>query len=215
VAVRRDQDESAFARILADLVGRLPGARAAALVDTDGETVDYAAHSDPFAVRLAAAHWRIVLREAQDRLGASCALTIQASKRSFMLTPLPDGYALIVVFSCGAHSAPYGRALPMCLQRLAAEAGWPPPPLHWHPLEVLIDERARPATIQLARGPIEILGSVVSGLGRYERGWRIRCGQEEATVVQEASGHWYTDEALLTVPSAAERSLSGAPEQSR
>jgi predicted regulator of Ras-like GTPase activity (Roadblock/LC7/MglB family) len=215
VSVGRDQDESAFATILADLIGRMPGARAAALVDTDGETVDYASHSDPFSVRLAAAHWRIVLREAQDRLGESCALTIRASRRSFMVTPLPEGYALIVALSCGAHSAPYGRALPMCLQRLAAEAGWPSAPLQWHPLDVLIDERARPVAIHSVQGPIEILGTVVSGLGRCERGWRIRCRDEEATVVREASGHWYTDEALLTVPSRPLHPTRPPPEQSR
>jgi hypothetical protein len=94
----------------------------------------------------------------------------------------------------------------MCLRRLAAEAGWPPPPLHWHPLDVLIDERERPIAIHSLKGPVEILGSVVSGLGHCERGWRIRCGDEEATVVREASGHWYTDEALLTVPSAPDGS---------
>ena len=38
----RDQHESAFASILRLLVARVPGARAAALVDCLGETVDYA-----------------------------------------------------------------------------------------------------------------------------------------------------------------------------
>lgn len=197
---RRDQEESAFASILADLVQRLPGARAAALVDFDGETVDYASRSDPFGVRLAAAHWRIVLKQAQLVFGDTCALSVLAARRSFLVKALPHGYALVLVLSCGAHAAPARRALQVCVRRLAEEAGWPTPqPLPWHPVHVVADERGRPTAIQA--GPnafrLEILGSMVGGLARCERGWRIRCGRGEATLVREASGHWYVDEPLL------------------
>ena len=60
----RDQRESAFTAILTDLVERVPGARCAALVDRDGETVDYGGRGSPYEMRVAAAHLRIVFDEA-------------------------------------------------------------------------------------------------------------------------------------------------------
>jgi hypothetical protein len=200
----RDQGESAFASILGDLVLRLPGARAAALVDVDGETVDYASRADPFGIKLAAAHWRIVLREAQAALGETCVLSVLAERRSFLVKALPQGYALILALSCGAHAATLGRALPVCVRRLSEEAGWPSPgPLSWHPVEVLSDERGRPRAVESPPDSLglEILGSVVGGLARCERGWRVRWGRGDATLVREASGHWYADE-LLPPPAA-------------
>src|ERR1700730_10328586 len=59
----RDQEASTFAAILNDLVVRLPGAFAAALVDGEGETVDYGGKVDPFDAKINAAHWRLVLAE--------------------------------------------------------------------------------------------------------------------------------------------------------
>ena len=53
----RDQAETAFTAILASLVERVPGAHAAALVDAEGETVDYAGDGEPFFLRVAAAAW--------------------------------------------------------------------------------------------------------------------------------------------------------------
>lgn len=198
----RDQAESAFASILADLVERVPGARAAALVDVDGETVDYASRSEPFEVRLAAAHLRIVLRELQGMYGDTCALSVRASTRSYLAKALPQGYALVLVLTCGAATAASGRALPVCAQRLAAEAGWQAAPLVWHPLEVRTDDRGRPLSLAAGRPdrPVEILGSIARGLSRFERGWRVRLGPGEATIVREPSGHWYTDEAHLATP---------------
>lgn len=193
---QRDQGESAFAAILADLVERIPGARAAALVDFDGETVDYASRSDPFDVRLAAAHWRIVLHEAQALFGQACVLSVRAARRSFLVRALPQGYALVVCLSCGAHSAEGGRALPMCVRRLAAEAGWPQAATApWHPVEVTADERGRPTGFRAhaEASRFEILGTVAGGLARFERGWRVRSGSLEATLVREATGHWYAD----------------------
>ncbi len=200
---RRDQGESAFAAILADLVGRLPGARAAALVDIEGETVDYAARSDPFDVRVAAAHFRIVLQEVQTRLGERCALSVQAARRSFLVVALPQGYALVVCLTCGAYPAQAGRALPMCIRRLAAEAGWPEgPPEVWHPVEIVADDRGRPKGVLSgsSEAALEILGVIAGGLARFERGWRVRRGASEVNLIREATGHWYADGPLASGP---------------
>ncbi len=196
---RRDQETSAFAVILADLVARVPGARAAALVDFDGETVDYASCADPFEVRLAAAHLRIVLREVQGLYGDSCALSVRAASRSYLARALPQGYAVVLVLTCGALTASAGRAFPVCVQRLGVEAGWDPaPPPVWHPVEVGTDERGRPLGVSTEEGPsLEILGTIAGGLARFERGWRVRLSGGEATLIREPSGHWYIDEPHL------------------
>lgn len=194
-----DQAPGAFTEILADLVDRVPGARAAALVDFDGECVDYASQGDPFEVKVAAAHLRIVLNEAQAAIADSTFFSVSGSTRSYVVRSLPQGYALVMVMACGATDATSGRAIPLCVQRLAAEAGWKAPPAPaWHPLEVRTDPRGRPLGIAHAEGTeeLEILGTVARGLARYERGWRVRFSGGEATLVREPTGYWYVDERL-------------------
>jgi hypothetical protein len=56
----RDQSDSAFSAILGQLCDDC-GALAAALVDGEGETVDYAGLLSPYEIKVAAAEWRIVL----------------------------------------------------------------------------------------------------------------------------------------------------------
>ena len=64
----RDTDPTPFTPILDALLGRLPGAVAAALVDREGETVDYSGRGDPFDMKVAAAHGRLLLNGI-DELG--------------------------------------------------------------------------------------------------------------------------------------------------
>jgi hypothetical protein len=216
----RDQQESAFTSILAALVGRVPGARAAALVDRDGETVDYAGDSDAFGLRLAAAHWRIVLGQA-ERQGSLQSLqwvAIRAARRSYLAHILPEGYALVVALSRAAGFAGWQRAVAACVRALGEEAGWrmASMPRAWFPLEVVCDDRRRPRAARIgarAHG-IEVLGTLVPATlrpplkagnnlrgkrearaSRGERAWRVRFDTgAEATLVHEPSGAWYTDE---------------------
>jgi hypothetical protein len=149
-AAPRDQRESAFSAILGDLVSRVPGARSATLVDRDGETVDYAGHGNPYAIRVAAAHFRIVFDEAirQPSLGAARSVLVRASRASFALHSLPDGYALVLGLSRGAGFRGLVRAVPVCIRLLADEAGWAASPSPWHPLDVLLDERRTPRAVR-------------------------------------------------------------------
>ena len=95
----RDQSDSAFSAIL----GRLcddSGALAAALVDGEGETVDYAGLLSPYEIKVAAAEWRIVLAVVREsRLPGfhtvGC-LTVRAKGRSFVIEAMPDGGKLII-----------------------------------------------------------------------------------------------------------------------
>jgi predicted regulator of Ras-like GTPase activity (Roadblock/LC7/MglB family) len=179
----RDQKETGFTSILCDLVARVPGARAAALVDVEGETVDYAGALRPFDVRLAAAHWRIVLgvAAAQRSLRGLRFVTVRASRGGYLVRALPDGYALVVVLARAAGFARWERAVAGAAWALSVEAGWE----HggnlpaWFPVHVACDRRRRPLSVRVGglERPLEILGAVSPReLARGERGWRVRLG---------------------------------------
>lgn len=193
-------DASPFARILGELVARIPGAYAAALVDALGETVDYAAgRADPFDVKVAAAHLRIVIDEvSRSPLGPPTSLVVRGTEASFLVRSLPDGYAVVVLLRKRAGFASTSRALTVCERRLHAEANWPPVQRgSWYPVYVRAEAGARPKFVGAAgaRGePVEILGAVV-GLPRGERGFRVRLASGvELTLVREPGGFWYADE---------------------
>lgn len=214
--VQRDTDASPFAAILDDLLRRIPGAYAAALVDHEGECVDYAGRGDPFDIKVAAAHWRIILAQTAKQRAFSGVRTIvaRAQRRTFLAHALPDDYALVVLLSKRAGFAPISRAVAFGERALAEEAGWQvaPEALRWTPVEVAIDARRRPRTLRVeaARrglGPsqsppateahsVEVLGAVM-GLRAGERGFRVRLDTgAEVTVVREPSGCWYADSEL-------------------
>jgi hypothetical protein len=122
----RDQEESAFATILGALVARASGAEAAAIVDTEGETVDYAGNGDPFGLRVTAAHWRIVLRQgdAQKSLGRLQWLAVRNARRSYLVHALPQGYALVVAFTRATRLMGWEHAVATCVRAICEEAGW-------------------------------------------------------------------------------------------
>lgn len=196
----RDMDASAFSHILEELIGRLPGAFACALVDQLGETVDYAGACDPFDVKFAAAHLRILLDQVARWavLGEPRSVVVRGQQRSFVARQLPDGYALVVLFRRRAGFSASRRAFASCERSLAREAGW-----HlsiedtvWHPTSVETDRRGRPTVIGPERLRVEVLGSV-QGLPAFERGFRVRTADgSELTLVREPRRCWYSDEAL-------------------
>jgi hypothetical protein len=191
---------------LAALLARVPGSRAVALVDSEGETVDYAGPIDPFEIRVVAAHWRIVLDRAsgEPQLRRLERLAVRAARRSFLVHVLPDGYALVLVLARGAGLfgwAGASRALPACARALGSEAGWTwehtAAPPAWFPLDIVADERHRPvaARVQGEIRRLEILGAVAGSMGRSDRGWRVRFDWGvEALLVREPGGMWYADE---------------------
>jgi hypothetical protein len=146
----RDQRESAFSAILAELVARVPGALAAALVDRDGETVDYAGRGSPYELRVAAAHLRIVLDQAagQPSLAGMRSVLIRAARSSLSVHALPEGYALVLSLSRGAGFRGLTRAVPVCTRRLADEAGWRRGQSSWYPVHVEIDARRAPRALR-------------------------------------------------------------------
>jgi hypothetical protein len=198
---RDQQEESAFAAILSGLVARVPGARAAALVDRGGETVDYAGRGDPFDMRVAAAHFRLVLDDAraQGSLADARSFVIRAASASYVLRSLPDGYALVLCLSRGAGFRGLTRAIPAFTQQLAREAGWVERPAPWHAVEVLPDDRGSPHAIRTIKldEPVEVLGRFRALVPEHGRAWRVRLRSGiELTLVRESGGFWYSDELI-------------------
>jgi hypothetical protein len=197
----RDQRESAFTSILAGLVERIPGARAAALVDRDGETVDYSGEIDSYAMRLAAAHWRLVLDQmrGQPAFHSVHWIAVRGGRTSYLVHDLPEEYALVVAVARAAGFFGWRRAVAACARALGDEAGWTWVGVRWFPAQVTADPRRRPHLVLVDGQPcaVEILGTLAGGLGRRERGWRVRLETGvEATLVRESGGIWYSDEPI-------------------
>ncbi len=196
----RDQEESAFSFILRDLVQRVPGAYAAALVAQDGESVDYYARVDPFDVKVAAATWRIAVAELAQlaEIGHLRSLVVRARHRSTIVRVLPEGYALVVLLHRRAFPS-VGRAFDACERALAVEAEWPLSDVRpqWVGVQVETDRRRRPVWLSMGTSlscSVEVLGSLVGLRGR-ERGYRVRLSSgHELNLVREAGGRWYADE---------------------
>lgn len=189
---------TAFTPILVDLVARVPGAFACALVDGGGETVDHVGEGDGFETQVAAAHVQILLRmiEGNGAIGVPRSLVIRGANRTFIGRRLPEDYALVVLVRRRAGIVMSERAFASCERALAAEAGWKRSEGNprWFPVAVQVDSRGRPVAIGTSR--IEILGTVV-GSPRKERSYRARiANKQEFTLRCERLRAWYADEDL-------------------
>jgi len=192
----RYMDATPFTPILEKALSRIPGAYACALVDNQGEAVDYAGLADPFDVKVTAAHLRICLQELEQwgGLGTPRFILIRGAKKSIVTRALADGYALVVLLRRRAGFAASRRAFAAAARALAVEAGWEledDGPV-WYPVEVDADRRGRPKRV--GESPVEVLGAVM-GLPSRERGFRVRTeAGTELTLVRESRNCWYADE---------------------
>jgi hypothetical protein len=199
----RDQAATPFAKIL-DLLCVDSGAQCAALVDAEGETVDYGGRGDPFEIRVLAAELRLVQQHMQlsPHLAACHQLVVRAQRRSFLVEALAEGYALVVELPRRSSEISQ-RALASALRAIALEAGFPLPPLDgplWRSIEVREEGRGscRPAALTLdgAAESLVVLGRLAGDtVARRERGFRVRLGSgREGNLVREALGHWFLEE---------------------
>ncbi|MBI2394966.1 MAG: hypothetical protein HYV09_35680 [Deltaproteobacteria bacterium] len=201
----REEHETGFTPILRQHVEATPGALGAALVDGEGEAVDYAGDTiDPFDLKIAAAHFRIVLSDIEKGKlagegGPTSRLLVLTDKRTFVLTALPEGYALLSILRANAALGHADRSLDGTLRALHREAGWayPPGAFRWHPIDVEIDARARPHRIRVRHQwtAVEPIGRVVVGLQPGEVGWRVDVAAAgcETTLVLGRDDKWYAD----------------------
>jgi hypothetical protein len=205
--VARDTDATPFTAILQAFLDRVPGAYAAALVDSQGETVDYTGRGDPFDLRVAAAHLQLVLQGVArfGALGEPRWIVVRGVRKSVAATALPDGYALALLLHARSAFSTSTRALRACMRALAGEAGWKLPldKRAWYPVLVETDGRGRPIAVrgetsgaaEPSTEAAEVLG-VLTGLSVRERGFRVRMASGgELTLVREPGGRWYADEA--------------------
>jgi len=201
----RAEDETGFTLILRRHVDATPGALGAALVDSEGEAVDYAGDTiDPWDLKIAAAHWRIVLSDINrgkltEQGGSTMRLMVLTEKRGFVLTALPDGYALLSILKANAALGHADRSLDATLRALYREACWSAPPdaFRWHAIDVEIDPRARPHKIRVRHQwtPVIPIGRVIAGLQPGEVGWRVDvpAAECETTLVLGRDDRWYAD----------------------
>jgi len=205
--VGRDQAVSAFSAVLLKLCDGT-GVVGAALVDREGETVDYAGALDPFEIKVAAAEWRLVLRVvAESRIfdwAETTEMVVRAARTSFVAVTLDLGYALVAQLP--RHSFTISqRALVECVRDIGKEAGFEMPPGlemegRWSRVDVRTSasDRRRPLAVWLSGGwcAIEILGRYPRAeLGRGERGYRARLANgAEVTLVRERLGRWYAED---------------------
>jgi hypothetical protein len=200
---RRDQMPSSFAPTLGRLCSSA-GVVGAALVDCDGEAVDYAGRVSPFDIRVAAAEWRIVLGRLARCQHAPWRETrqvmIRGVNKSFGAVLLPEGYALVLQLlpRCFRVSP---RALSEAVREICENAGLDSasPGAQW--MRVQVNEspapQRRPRSVWVHRKwlPVEVLGRWVGPeLSSNEIGYRVRLlGGAEVTLVREPLAHWFAD----------------------
>jgi hypothetical protein len=206
LAPPRDQATSPFTHVLERLVAVTPGALAAALVDFEGETVDYAGRLDPFELKITAAHWLIVLSESSEAgsggtLGPIERITVRARGRAYYVRRLEENYAVVLVLLPRAAFAVSERAMQEAIAGLSAEAGWPLPrdAARWFWVQVESEHQGRavrPKRLKVGGDfqPVEVMGAVV-GLSPREKGFRVRLPSgAEMMLVRERLGRWFSDE---------------------
>jgi hypothetical protein len=206
VAIDRDQDASPFSAILWRLCEGC-AAHAAALVDKEGETVDYAGRISPYEIRVAAAELRLVL--AFTRTAALPGwndvndIRIRTGQRSYAVVGLGDGYA--IVLELVRHSISLSRrALSQAMRELESEAGiqsvLQPGSTRWSRVRVRSSagDTRRPEAIWLdgVWHAVTVLGRYRSDdLARRERGYLARLPNgAEFSLVREPLGYWFADD---------------------
>jgi predicted regulator of Ras-like GTPase activity (Roadblock/LC7/MglB family) len=199
----RDTPPTPFEPTLARLVVSVPGAQAAALVDHEGEVVDYAGKVEPFDVKLAAAHLQIVLAQASRTRTFSGIelLVVRAEQKSFLIAALPQAYAVVLVLARGAGQRSCARALAVAAHAISQEAGWAAPPPRCRAVDVTTDARGRPIALRdgASSEDAEVLGTLAGP--RRTRTYRVRLGSgAELTVVREAPGAWFVDSDGVSPP---------------
>jgi hypothetical protein len=197
----RDQKASAFGGVLMRLCDALGGV-GVALVDGEGETVDYAGTLDPFDIKIAAAEVSVLLDVLRGCMALDWNRTeelfLRGARRSFYAHVLGEGYAIVIVLMPQAFTVSR-RAVIEAIHDLSAEAGLRIPPSvaaqeRWFAVEVQChpDHPRRPEAIWLSGAwvRVEVLG--VYGAEKGDLGFRARLDSgAEITLVRERLGRWY------------------------
>jgi hypothetical protein len=206
--VAREQALSGFFEPLEQLCRALP-ALAAAIVDPEGETVDFAGSLDAYATKLAAAELQLIVAACRgsrvQSLNSLNELVVRARHATLAAIPLGPDYILIVHLPRRAFTLSH-RALSEAVRRLCVEGEFPVPPRfrdeQWMRVAVKDDRSVarRPLAIcaHSRWDSLDVLGRVhQGGLREGEIGYRIQLQSgQEATLVREPLGKWFSDRLL-------------------
>lgn len=199
----RDQAVSSFAATLGRLCDALP-AVAAALVDGEGETVDYAGSLSPYEIRVAAAEWQLVVANVASghrKTGAVEEVVVRARKATFAAFAISEGYTLVVQLRGRAFEVSR-RATIEAVREICAEAGLAVPKRYtgeyWFRVEVREGRRdLRPDAIWMDQAfrTTTVIGRMSKPDGVYtDRGYRVMLDDgNEMTLVRERLGRWYRE----------------------
>ena len=215
-SMREGQSRSAFTPILETLCESCAGCVAVGLVDEEGESVDHAtppgqresAAMIAFDIKLAGAHWQIVMRQAaqQPHLGGVSQLYLQTEAFDYVVSTLFAGYVLILICRPGGVARVSHRALRQVEVELAREAGWPipaPDRPYWRRVRVRLGAEGRPAALSFlvngrdgVRSHTEWKTSfrLIDGADHpgFERSFRLGLPSgAELDLVREPTGYWY------------------------
>lgn len=117
---------SAFADILKGMVERVPGAVGAIFADWDGEAVDQFAHIPELDIKIAGAHWGVVLTLATESLkraslGAIDELWIEGDHALVLVRRVTDRYYVVLTTGRATHLATARRELLRTTEHLKGE----------------------------------------------------------------------------------------------
>lgn len=203
--VARDQEVTPFSSTLMRFCEGT-SALGASLVDSEGETVDYAGSLDPFDIKVAAAEWQLVLALLRETptlcLDQTNQLLVRSGTHSFLAVPLTEGYSIVAQLERHAFEVS-PRAVTEAVRELCREAGLDLPSCwleRWTRVEVLTpaaDQRRPEAIWRDGRWRVmEIVGRYASDLDEREVGFRARMVESgaEITIVREPLGVWYAND---------------------
>ncbi len=204
----RDQPPSKFAATLGRLCDSLP-AIAAAIVDGDGETVDYAGYRPTEDIKIMAAVLQLLVADARRAIclgGEQCRdLIVRAKHWSYAVVTLETEYFLVLQLPLRSFALSQ-RALTEAVRELCKEGQLEIPAryarLDWLRVDVREDptEARRPLAVWSREGwaPLEVLGRYHGeDLHPREVAYRVRMTNGmEVTVVRERLGKWYSDRQL-------------------
>jgi len=116
-----------FEYLLADLIARNEGVVGVLFVDDSGETVDLVcAEANHYQMKVVGAYVGIYLRQMEEFLrlgdyGAPRWLHIEKDHMHILVSPLPDGYYLVLVQRAPASVAQSRRRLEQAAEQLRVE----------------------------------------------------------------------------------------------
>lgn len=198
---------SGFVPPLEALCALTPGARAALLVDDEGERVEHASARAGIldttlareALAACGAHWQIVARQARGNpsFASLRTMAIATAASGFVVHWQRAGYVILVTGAPSLITTYSARALRACELEVAEEAGWSPEPSQeppWQRASVRTAPHGAPRAFSTrTTAATEIAAIELPRAVNRERRFAILAGNGAPAIelVREHSGAWF------------------------